>query len=102
MTKILYTAIGLLLAVIAALFLFIRGNAFIIPEPNQIPTPTSIIIQIPNKASPSAIISNDWACPSTSTINCMLGPGFDNAKQCENEYVQWALQNCPGFQGAEY
>ncbi len=40
-------------------------------------------------------------CPKTEWINCMPGP--DKIKsECSPQYLKWAQENCPGFQGVAY
>ena len=42
-----------------------------------------------------------YACPSSSYVDCMPGPGPVKS-QCATAYLQWAKTNCPNFKGAAY
>ncbi|MFZ6035391.1 MAG: hypothetical protein ACOYUB_04600 [Patescibacteria group bacterium] len=42
-----------------------------------------------------------FECPKTGYINCM--PGTDSLRwECSSQYLDWASQNCPGFEGGAY
>ena len=41
------------------------------------------------------------ACPEEEWINCMPGPDPINPR-CDPDYLEWAKQQCPGFQGTAY
>jgi|GEM_PF-5212982 len=108
MSKILYAAVGIILMIISALFLFIRGNAFITPESAPEPTPivtippTPVVIEHKDADAPAhAKPSISFACPPTKWIDCMPGPNKPDAR-CDTEYLDWAQVNCPGFKGAAY
>ena len=109
MSKILYGAIGVILVIITALFLFIRGNAFITPESTPGPTPTVVTLPTPiviekiSETNPSVSQNpnTSFACPSVDWINCMPGPNSPD-KRCDKKYLDWAGINCPGFMGAAY
>ncbi|MEI6690224.1 MAG: hypothetical protein WCL07_00580 [bacterium] len=38
-------------------------------------------------------------CPSGAWVDCMPGPDAVSSPQCQPEYLKWAKDNCPGFQG---
>jgi len=109
MSKILYAAAGILLVLVSALFLFIRGNAFITPSPTQEPTPTTVALPTPIiieeanisgtpfDKSPSTV----FECPQSEWINCMPGLNVPD-KRCDKTFLEWAEINCPDFMGAAY
>ena len=42
-----------------------------------------------------------FVCPESDYVDCMPGP--EPAKlECTDEFLSWATQNCPDFQGAAY
>lgn len=43
--------------------------------------------------------SNNYTCPASEWVDCMPGPGPEK-QQCQAEFLLWAKENCPGFQGA--
>lgn len=47
-------------------------------------------------------IKTTYVCPKTQYVDCM--PGTDSGKkiECGTAFLQWATENCPGFQGAAY
>jgi len=45
--------------------------------------------------------ASQFLCPKDPWINCM--PSIDGVRNnCSLEYINWAQQNCPGFEGAAY
>lgn len=50
--------------------------------------------------------SNSYACPNVEWVNCMpmfsLGGKLPQNPKCAPEYLKWAKDTCPGFQGAAY
>ena len=42
-----------------------------------------------------------YICPETEWVDCMPGPDMPKP-WCEPEYLEWAMANCDGFQGAAY
>ena len=52
--------------------------------------------RIPIKFSPS---TSQFICPKTEWVDCMPGPGPTKA-QCQKDFLNWAVANCPGFKGA--
>lgn len=40
-----------------------------------------------------------YSCPESEWVDCMPGPGPAKT-QCQPDYLRWAKDNCPGFQGA--
>lgn len=40
------------------------------------------------------------SCPKTEWVDCMPGPDAGERPECDSEYLDWALANCPGFRGA--
>ncbi len=45
-------------------------------------------------------IDNDWRCPANAWLNCE--PSDEQNDECDPEYIQWAQEQCEGFQGAAY
>lgn len=43
-----------------------------------------------------------YTCPETDYVDCMPGPNRDRSSQCNDDFLAWAQNNCPGFQGAAY
>lgn len=43
-----------------------------------------------------------FVCPKGGYVDCMPGPRSQESEQCSSEYLQWAQENCPDFQGAAY
>ncbi len=41
-------------------------------------------------------------CPDSEWVNCMPGPDVGARPNCEPEFLEWAKDNCPNFQGAAY
>ena len=41
-----------------------------------------------------------FTCPKTDWVDCMPSPNAGIRFECTDEYLQWAKQSCPGFQGA--
>lgn len=50
--------------------------------------------------------TNSYTCPHVEWINCMpmVAPEgqLPQNPQCAPEYLKWAKDNCPNFQGAAY
>lgn len=42
-----------------------------------------------------------YECPKSGYVNCMPGPNKLNS-ECSTGYLQWAQENCQGFNGAAY
>lgn len=42
-----------------------------------------------------------YECPKSDYVDCMPGPNKLNS-ECSAGYLQWAQENCPGFNGAAY
>ncbi len=47
-------------------------------------------------------IKTTYECPKTQYVDCMPGPGSIKKTECGTAFLQWATENCPGFQGAAY
>lgn len=80
-----YLEIGLiiLINILTAISVYLAYMLFISKEEVKIPSPSQFL------------------CPKESYINCM--PSIDGVrKNCSAEYINWAQQNCPGFEGAAY
>lgn len=45
---------------------------------------------------------SQFLCPKDPWINCMPSIGSGPRNNCSVEYINWAQQNCPGFEGAAY
>ncbi|HAP38098.1 hypothetical protein A2410_00625 [Candidatus Shapirobacteria bacterium RIFOXYC1_FULL_38_24] len=41
-----------------------------------------------------------YVCPNSPWVDCMPSPDSPPKPQCHSDYLQWARQNCPDFQGA--
>jgi hypothetical protein len=52
--------------------------------------------------SPSPTVVRDARCPITTYVDCMPGPENLYKPECEESFLTWAKQNCPGFEGAVY
>lgn len=76
------------LCIVIVVVLFFRSNT--VEAPQEDVTDTNSL----QKA-----INNDWRCPANAWINCE--PNNDS-KECNEEYLKWALSECEGFQGAAY
>jgi hypothetical protein len=50
---------------------------------------------------PSPSDQTSFVCPETEWVDCMPGPDMPKP-WCEPDYLEWASDNCPGFQGAAY
>jgi hypothetical protein len=46
--------------------------------------------------------STSYVCPKTEYVNCMPIVPPERQEECSPDYLQWAKNNCPGFQGAAY
>lgn len=79
--------LGLLLIVIVVV-LFFRSNTVVAPQE-----------EAPDTAELQKAIDNDWRCPANAWVNCEPN---NESKECNKEYLEWALAQCPGFQGAAY
>lgn len=44
----------------------------------------------------------DYVCPKTEWVNCMPILTPEAQKSCTQEYLDWAKNNCPNFQGPAY
>lgn len=64
----------------------------------EAPTQNISISPSPFEKNPEKI---EHVCPTSEYANCMPGPGPKNP-QCDNDYLQWAQENCPNFKGAAY
>lgn len=42
-----------------------------------------------------------YVCPESEYVDCMPSIGIKKA-ECSPAFLQWATENCPGFQGAAY
>lgn len=99
--KVLVFAVVALI-ILTALFLW-KSEKIIpqnTPKTDQIVSSTPIQESIfPTQIDPHN--PSTYSCPQTEYIDCMPGPGSLRT-QCATEYLQWATENCPGFQGAAY
>lgn len=43
-----------------------------------------------------------YACPKTEWVNCMPILTPEAQRSCTKEYLDWAKENCPNFQGGAY
>ncbi|MFZ2026387.1 MAG: hypothetical protein WAV30_03820 [Microgenomates group bacterium] len=43
-----------------------------------------------------------YSCPEGDYVDCMPGPNQAKKTECSSAFLQWATENCPGFQGAAY
>lgn len=51
--------------------------------------------------TPPASVTGQYSCPDTEWVDCMPGPGDEGIRwECTKEYLAWATENCPGFEGA--
>lgn len=46
------------------------------------------------------IIQVKYTCPDSAWVDCMPGPDKPYRSQCQPEFLNWAKDNCPGFEGA--
>ena len=82
-------ALGLLLLLLVILFvLFFRSKAVIAPQK-----------EVTDSDAMQKAIDNDWRCPANAWVNC---ESKNQSKECTKEYLEWALSQCEGFQGAAY
>lgn len=51
-------------------------------------------------SGPSSNNQQSYSCPQTEWVNCMPGPGVGDRPYCQEDFLEWAKANCPGFQGA--
>lgn len=42
----------------------------------------------------------NFSCPKTAWVDCMPGPDMVEKIECTSEYLTWARESCPGFEGA--
>lgn len=56
-------------------------------------------LQLDRKISKPTHMS--FQCPEKTYVNCMPGPQPANP-QCATDFLNWASDNCPGFEGAVY
>lgn len=47
-------------------------------------------------------VQTKFVCPAGNYVDCMPGPNRDKSSQCNDDFLNWAQNNCPGFQGAAY
>lgn len=82
-------ALGLFLLLVVIVFvLFFRSKTVVAPQE-----------EVSDTSSMQKAIDRDWRCPANAWVNC--GPGSES-KECDKEYLEWALSQCQGFQGAAY
>ncbi len=65
------------------------------PVPTPIPT-----VEISPTDMPSPTPSIVFTCPASAWVNCMPSPDSPPRPECQSEFLKWAHDNCPGFQGA--
>lgn len=118
-------AVALLLFFMLPIFAFIFGMNYqkLVDNKQQVvatPTPTdeniactmdakicpdgSAVGRVPpdcDFASCPTDIIKEYICPESNYIDCMPGP-ITERNECNPEYINWAKENCPGFQGAAY
>jgi hypothetical protein len=85
MEKNNYLEIGLiiLINILTVISIFLAYSLFVSKEEIVIPSPSQFL------------------CPKDPWINCM--PSIDGVRNnCSVEYINWAQQNCPGFEGVAY
>lgn len=44
----------------------------------------------------------NFSCPGQDFVDCMPGQNNPKRTECSTEFLTWAKENCPGFQGAAY
>lgn len=62
------------------------GSRFIQPISSPLPTP-----------SPAT-----YTCPESGWVDCMPGPDQKTRTQCNQDYLDWATEHCPDFQGTAF
>jgi hypothetical protein len=63
------------------------------------PDATGVCVKVGSPATPTTPAG--YKCPTTSYVDCMPTP--DKTKpECAPQYLLWAKDNCPNFQGAAY
>ncbi|MDP4011054.1 MAG: hypothetical protein Q8P72_02380 [Candidatus Roizmanbacteria bacterium] len=104
MRTFLLSAITLILVFLGAILMFIRGNSFITPSQKDplSPTPTAAQILTPTDPARFNKSTDTWTCPSNGWIDCMPMVVKSRAYQCEKEFISWAENTCPGFEGVAY
>lgn len=81
--------LGLLFfCIVIIVVLFFRSKTVVAPQD-----------EVTSTDATQKAIDNDWRCPANAWVNCE--PGSDT-KECDKEYLEWALSQCEGFQGAAY
>ncbi|NTV30954.1 hypothetical protein HGA91_03195 [candidate division WWE3 bacterium] len=60
---------------------------------------------MPTGATPTpfpTLDSRNYTCPPSGYIDCMPAGGLPQSPQCDSTYLEWAQNNCPGFEGPIY
>lgn len=78
----------LLLLIIIIIVLFFRSKEVVAPQE-----------EVTDNDALKQAINNDWRCPANAWVNCEPN---NESKECNDEYLKWALSQCEGFQGAAY
>lgn len=82
-------ALGFFLLLAVILFvLFFRSKTVVAPQE-----------EITDTDMMQKAIHNDWRCPANAWVNCEPG---SESKECDKEYLEWAVLQCEGFQGTAY
>ena len=88
--------IAILLGIAAMLAIFYMWEG-----KNKPPQEATKVKEAVTTISPTITNNAKFTCPETEYVNCMPGPGPSNP-QCAPEFLTWAKENCPGFQGGAY
>ncbi len=79
--------LGLLfLFLVIVIVLFFRSKTVVAPQD-----------EVTNSDITKKAIDNNWRCPANAWITCESN---SESKECDEEYLKWAISECEGFQGA--
>lgn len=95
-----------LTALIVSTFMFSSWSRPIAKPQSTQSIDTSIAETTPT-ATPEPTIADtlnempkNYNCPSTAWVDCIPGPDISPKPECQKDYLDWAVENCPEFEGA--
>ncbi|MCA9371772.1 hypothetical protein KC726_02635 [Candidatus Woesebacteria bacterium] len=87
-------------ALVVMMLVAVAVVAIVLWSKNNTYTPPSPIVVSPTQVNSGQ--KQTYVCPGKEWVDCMPGPGKGARPECEPEYLDWATENCPGFNGAAY
>ncbi|MEK7166747.1 MAG: hypothetical protein AAB874_08120 [Patescibacteria group bacterium] len=96
--------LAILIAVLILLLIFITGQIVSISKTGRISPANNVPYEKGGSVNPEVTpmaFPPGYVCPVSGWVDCMPGPGVEKS-YCAPEFIKWAQDNCPNFQGVAY